>query len=132
MTIMPSRQRRATTIWGVADGPPFHGSRSSRELRIQNESSQMAGREVSENPRVRKNFVRNSGPGNGCANFMGGLENAFFFLQEKAMSIKFLVLGGVFWVFFWGGGGKCRFYFYGREDFSESYKVIKLLLSGGK
>ena len=20
---------------------------------------------------------------------------------------------------FWGGGGKCRFYFYGREDFSE-------------
>ena len=36
----------------------------------------------------------------------------------KAMSIKFLVLGGgVFWVF--GGGGKCRFYFYGREDFSE-------------
>ena len=42
-----------------------------------------------------------------------------FFLQEKAMSIKFLVLGGggVFWVF--GGGGKCRFYFYGREDFSD-------------
>ena len=35
------------------------------------------------------------------------------------MSIKFLVLGGgVFWV--WGGGGgKCRFYFYGRADFSE-------------
>ena len=33
------------------------------------------------------------------------------------MSIKFLVLGGgAFWV---GGGGKCRFYFYGRGDFSE-------------
>ena len=33
------------------------------------------------------------------------------------MSIKFRVLGGgVFWVFL---GGKCRFYFYGREDFSE-------------
>ena len=31
------------------------------------------------------------------------------------MSIKFLVLGGVFWV----GGGKCRFYFHGRGDFSE-------------
>ena len=41
-----------------------------------------------------------------------------FFLQENPMSIKFLVLGGgVFWVL--GGGGKCRFYFYGREDFSE-------------
>ena len=34
------------------------------------------------------------------------------------MSIKFLVLGGgVFWV--WGGGGECRFYFYGRADFSD-------------
>ena len=36
------------------------------------------------------------------------------------MSIKFLVSGGggVLWVL-GGGGGKCRFYFYGREDFSE-------------
>ena len=34
------------------------------------------------------------------------------------MPIKFLVLGGgVFWVL--GGGGKCRFIFYGRGDFSE-------------
>ena len=34
------------------------------------------------------------------------------------MSIKFLILGGVFWV--WGGGGgECRFYFYGRRDFSD-------------
>ena len=34
------------------------------------------------------------------------------------MSVKFLLLGGgVFWVL--GGGGKCRFYFYGREDFSD-------------
>ena len=30
------------------------------------------------------------------------------------MSIKFCVLEGGF-----GGGGKCRFYFYGREDFSD-------------
>ena len=28
--------------------------------------------------------------------------------------------GGVFWVFFLGGGGESRFYFYGREDFSET------------
>ena len=36
------------------------------------------------------------------------------------MSIKFLVLGGgVFWVF--GGGGECRFYFYGRADFSDFF-----------
>ena len=32
------------------------------------------------------------------------------------MSIKFLVLGGG--ILGWGGG-KCRFYFYGREDFSD-------------
>ena len=60
------------------------------------------------------------GPEMGCANFMDAWKNAFF-LQKKTMSIKFLVLGGggVFWV--WGGrGGACRFYFYGRADFSES------------
>ena len=27
-------------------GPPFHGSRSSREIKIQNASCQMGGREV--------------------------------------------------------------------------------------
>ena len=31
----------------------------------------------------------------------------------KTMSVKFLLLGGGL------GGGECRFYFYGREDFSE-------------
>ena len=69
------------------------------------------------NPRVRKIRVRNSGAGNGCANFMDAWKNAFF-LQEKTLSIKFRVFfgGGVFWVL---GGGKCRFYFYGRADFSE-------------
>ena len=34
------------------------------------------------NPRVRNIFLRNSGAGNGCANFMGAWKNAFF-LQEK-------------------------------------------------
>ena len=33
------------------------------------------------------------------------------------MPIKFLVLGGGILGFV--GGGKCRFYFYGRGDFSE-------------
>ena len=33
------------------------------------------------------------------------------------MSLKFLVLGGGY-SGFWGRGG-CRFYFYGREDFSQ-------------
>ena len=47
-----------------------------------------------------KFFVRNSGAGNACANFMGAWKNAFF-LQEKPMSIKFLLLGGGGF----GGGG---------------------------
>ena len=42
------------------------------------------------NPRVRKILVRDSGAGNGCANFMGAWKNAFF-LQETSMSMKFLV-----------------------------------------
>ena len=50
------------------------------------------------NARVRKIFVRNSGAGNGCANFMGAWKNAFF-LQEEPTSVKFLLLG----IFFWGG-----------------------------
>ena len=72
--------------------------------------------------------ARNSGAGNGCANFMGAWKNAFF-LQEKAMSIKFLVLGGVFWVLF-GGGGSADFNFYGREDFSEQKEYSKNIFSG--
>ena len=68
-----------------------------------------------------KIFARNSGAGTGCANCMGAWKNAFF-LQEKPMPIKFLVLGGGILVFL-GGGGECRFYFYGREDFSESVFV---------
>ena len=36
------------------------------------------------------------------------------------MSIKFLVLGGGgYFGFFFFGGGECRFYFYGRKDFSK-------------
>ena len=37
------------------------------------------------------------------------------------MSIKFLVLGGGILGFL--GGGECRFYFYGREDFSDIGRV---------
>ena len=40
------------------------------------------GRNYYKNPRVRKICVRNSGAGNGCANFMDTWKNAFF-LQEK-------------------------------------------------
>ena len=39
------------------------------------------------------------------------------FLQEKTMSIKFLFSGGGGYFGFWWG--ECRFYFYGRADFSD-------------
>ena len=65
--------------------------------------------EGQKNPRVRKIFVRNSGAGNGCVNFMDAWKQCVL-SAGKPMSIKFLV---------WGVGGKCRFYFYGRADFSD-------------
>ena len=67
------------------------------------------------NPRVRKIRVRTiSGAGNGCANFMDIWKKCVL-SAGKTMSVKFLLFRGGFG----GGGGKCRFYFYGRADFSE-------------
>ena len=43
------------------------------------------------------------------------------------MSIKFLVSGGG-GIRFWWGGGKCRFYFYGRGDFSDYCLFPSLLM----
>ena len=37
------------------------------------------------------------------------------------MRIKFLVSGGGGVILGFLGGGKCRFYFYGREDFSDHW-----------
>ena len=69
-------------------------------------------------------FACNSGAGNGNANFMGAWKHAFP-LQEtcvpsagKTHAHKILRFrGGVFGFFL--GGGECRFYFYGHEDFSD-------------
>ena len=59
--------------------------------------------ENQKNPRGHKIFVRNSGAGNGCANFMGTWKNCFL-SARKPMSIKFLVLGGGGILGFGGGG----------------------------
>ena len=64
--------------------------------------------------------ARNSGAGNGCANFMGAWKKCFISAEKKAMSIKFLVLeggGGVFWVFGGGGGGSAEFFLWARGFF---------------
>ena len=53
-------------------GPPFHGSRSSRKIKIQNASCQMGGRErsrsyrgINQNPSLPWNFI---GGGQTCNN----------------------------------------------------------------
>ena len=44
------------------------------------------------------------------------------------MPIKFLLSWGEGWVFL-EGGWKCQFYFYGRGDFSELFRLQPLLLN---
>ena len=63
------------------------------------------------NPRVRKIRVRNSGAGNGCANFMDTWKKCVL-SAGKTMSVKFLLLGG-------GGlgGGGADFIFMGARIF---------------
>ena len=62
------------------------------------------------NPRVRKICVRNSGAGNGCANFMDAWKNAFF-LQETHVHKIPRFRGG------FGGGGSADFIFMGARIF---------------
>ena len=69
------------------------------------------------NPRVRKIRVRNSGAGKGCANFMDARKKCVLSAGKTHVHKIPRFRGGVFWVL--GGGGECRFYFYGRADFSD-------------
>ena len=71
---------------------------------------------------VRKILVRNSGAGNGCANFMG----AWSFCWKTPMPIKFLLLGGVLG-FFRRGGGSANFIFMGVGIFPNLGLSLALL-----
>ena len=64
------------------------------------------------NPRVRKIRVRNSGAGNGCANFMDTWKKCLL-SAGKTMSVKFPFFGGGFF----GGGGSADFIFMGARIF---------------
>ena len=71
----------------------------------------------SKNPRAHKIRVRNSGAGNGCANFMDAWKKCVL-SAGKPMSIKFLVLGGGgYFGFGRGGGGSADFIFMGAGIF---------------
>ena len=83
---------------------------------------------IQKNPRVRKIRVRNSGAGNGCANFMDARKKCVL-SAGKPVSIKFLVLGGgVFWVW---GGGSADFIFMGARIFliNLAAKHLRLVAS---
>ena len=114
-------QARALFVFLQAPSIALHGALSWNE-EGPNRSKEVGFRRPKsvknqEKPRVCKIRVRNSGAGNGCANFMDAWKNALF-LQEKPMSIKFRVLGGgVFWVFGGGGGGSGDFIFMGAGIF---------------
>ena len=69
---------------------------------------------VQKNPRVRKMFVRNSGAGNGCVNFMDALEKCVLSAGKKTHVHKIPRLRGVFWVL---GGGSADFIFMGARIF---------------
>ena len=102
------------------------GIRKKRALSIFNVSQKIREgcgcfrERIQKNPRVRKIRVRNSGAGNGCANFMDAWKKCVL-SAGKTMSVKFLLFRGGFG----GGGGKCRFYFYGRADFSDCSGVLQ-------
>ena len=82
------------------------------------------------NPRVRKILVRNSGAGNGCANFMDTWKNAFF-LQENLNVHKIPRFGGGGGNFgFGGGGGSADFIFMGAGIFLRFCSCRTLVSSG--
>ena len=82
------------------------------------------GQKYQKNPRVHKIFVRDSGAGNGCANSMGASKKCVLSAGKTHVhKIPPSRGGGVFGVL--GGGGECRFYFYGREDFCENRSKIQ-------
>ena len=87
-------------IWGASES--HEAKRLVRKLpvnvRKRNENSDLE-HPNQKNPRVRKIRVRNSGAGNGCANFMDTWKKCVL-SAGKPMSIKFCVFGGG-----WGGGG---------------------------
>ena len=95
--------------------------RSLRALRARNRKNVSkrvflgVWRKVFKNTRKSLKY-RNSGAGNGCANFMDASKKcALSAGKTHVHKIPRFRGGGYFG--FWGGGGPCRFYFYGREDF---------------
>ena len=68
------------------------------------------------NPRVRKIFVRNSGAGNGCVNFMDAWKKRVPCAGKTLVHKIPRFRGGLFWVF-WGGGGSADFIFMARRFF---------------
>ena len=81
------------------------------------------------NPRVSKISVRNSGAGNGCANFMGAWKKcALSAGKTHVHKIPRFRGGGVFWAFGGGGGGSADLIFMGARIFLILWRALTKLL----
>ena len=80
---------------------------------------------------VHKISARNSGAGNGCANFMDAWHFWVLSAGKNPHAHKIPPFRGGSWFFWKGGGWKCRFYFYGRGDFSDS-KMLRDIEAGNR
>ena len=85
-------------------------------------------KQLQKNPRVRKIRVRNSGAGNGCANFMDAWKKCAPSAGKTHVHKipRFRGGGGIL------GFGAVPIYFYGRADFSESLAFSGTLFDSPK
>ena len=80
---------------------------------------------VQKNPRVRKIFVRNSGAGNGCANFMGAWKKCVLSAGITHVHKIPPVRGGD-GILGFGGGGSADFIFMGARIFLSSCTRLRV------
>ena len=89
-----------------------HLLQALEEKEIQSFVSQFVSSQSQKKRDVHKISARNSGAGNGCANFMGAWHFLVLSAGRTPMTIKFLLLGGVLG-FLRRGGGSANFIFMG-------------------
>ena len=78
---------------------------------------------VSEKPHVHNFSALISGAGNGNANSMGAWLFFGFFCWKTPHAHKIPRFRGGDFGFFWKGGWKCQFYFYGHGDFPDGSQM---------
>ena len=118
---------KSVRSWSSYPTIPRHDRRPSfRDPVAMIQLAMIARDPVQKNPRVHKIRVRNSGAGNGCVNFMDAWKNCVLSAGKTHVHKNPRFGWGGYFGFF-GGGGECPFYFYGREDFSEKCQKLVVI-----